>query len=373
MAITTLIPYGQRANIWRVQADLGIDPKRLLHVRQTVDNYLSLQRGEKVHFWNAILPENRAFENRRAYLDLMSWIVDQHGSLGEEQQRDLEAGIRLHDIGYARSPGGDHPQRGYELLHDKEILKMLDLPSCYDYGTISAVAGYHGLFSDVGYLYKPDLISSFSPPQQISIAIMSALDSTAKPLKEGGFHSMLFSHLLHRYQKLLTDPSLTAEERIQQLLGPMNYVWLEDSDAQEVNARVKEEGLKEMKGFNILISQTIFHCWPLLKDLITPTVEFAASFYTPVEPAHISHLVAFLRVMSQVLESADPEGDVIVETGFNYFDFASRPPYLAALRKDLTDPEARLERTGEGTFVFGRQEIRTGSGKIILSSNPALF
>ena len=132
----------------------------------------------------------------------------------------------------------------------------------YDMDTVLNVVKYHGLFSDVGFLYRPDMISSFDLPTRISLAVMGALDSTAKPLREGGFHSMLFSRLLRRYQKLLKNPSITFEEKLQQLFGPMNYVWLEDTHAEALTARIEEEGLKGESGFEALAGRTYFRCWP---------------------------------------------------------------------------------------------------------------
>ncbi|MFA5098387.1 MAG: hypothetical protein WC490_07190 [Candidatus Margulisiibacteriota bacterium] len=366
MARTTLMPHSDRTNIWRTQIGLGIGRERLLHVRQTVSNYLALRSCEGERFWNAILPENRAYESRKTYLDLMSWLFDEHRVLDWQQQRDLEAGIRLHDIGYARSAGADHPEQGYEVLRDPEIQKELGLSSIYDMDTVLNMVKYHGLFSDVGFLYRPDMISSFNFPTRISLAVMGALDSTAKPLKEGGFHSMLFSRLLRRYQKLLENPSITFEEKLQQLFGPMNYVWLEDTHAEALTAGIEEEGLKGESGFEALAGRTYFRCWPLLKDLITPQIEFASSFYTPVDPSHIPHLVSFLMVMARLLGKAAPQNDVMVDTAFNYFDFSLRPSYLASLRKDLSDPASELGQIDDCTFGFGNQKISFLGDQILL-------
>lgn len=351
MKTTSLLTYGERRRIYQVQRKLGIKPDRLAHVRQTAVNFQKMRQGKKGAFWAAMLPENRRYEDRRTYLTQIEWLIGSLNILDQEQMCSLEAGVRLHDIGYANSSGGDHPEAGYQILtKGDEIWSQLSLSPPAGRAMISQIIKYHGLFVDIGYLFPPEIIASFSPEEKTYLMIMNALDNTAK-VKAGGFHSMVFSRMLKRFKDFTAGEGLfPPEERIQQLFGPMHFTWLTEKDLTVLDKSLEAEGIKQTRGFDLLMAKTYFHCWPLLKDLITPDICFSTSYYTPLNPDYAPHFARFLSVLAQVIEQLNPSSDIFIDTAFNYFDFKNRPPFLCRLRENLMSGNLDVVQDDEVNF-----------------------
>ena len=355
MKTTSLLSYGERRRIYRTQADLGIPANRLAHVRQVGTNHLKLAQGKNGAFYAALLPENRQYEDRKPYLQRINWLQQYLAALDHGAQTALEAGVRLHDIGYAVDSGGSHPEAGYQMLQGESGLKLwaqLSLSSSTDREMISQIVRHHGIFTDIGFLYQSEALKTFDQREQIVLMLMSALDSTAKP-KGNKFHSMLFSRQLIRYQHFLEDGAvLTGADKIQQLFGPINFCWLTEGNQTLLDKALDKDGTKDQNGFAVVLDRTYFHCWPLLKDLVTPEVSFAATYHTPFNPAYASHFARFLTVISQVVERFADSPTIIIDTDFNYYDFEARPPFLSRLRKALTSPDAELIEQSKDTLTY---------------------
>lgn len=358
MRSTSLLSYGERRRINLVQQRLGISPARMAHISQTNANWLKLLRGEKKSFWQMMLPENRRFEDRKTYLSHIEWLVDTKGSLSLEDQRNLEIGIRLHDIGYAVTNGGDHPQKGEVLLRDDIICSSLGLFSPNNRKLISSIVGYHGFFTDIGFLFPADKIKQFDSEEIKSLAIMCALDSTSKPFGSR-FHNMLFSRILER----IISPDISTEDRIRQLFGPPNVVWLEENDFSTFHKLLEKTGTLSEPGFETILNNTYFLCWPVLKDLVTPEViPYNHKIFIDFDPECASDLARFLFVVSRVIDKLAPSERIEVNTGFDYFK-GNRPLFLERLRRNLEgenlDPVQRSKnefRVGDITFKVEKAE-----------------
>jgi len=376
MTSVSLLTHGERTRINTVQKNLGIQPNRLAHVRQVIDNFFKLCREKKGAFYNAITPENRRFEDRQAYLERIQWLCDSLKDLNINQRTSLEAGIRLHDIGCTLTSGGDHPEQGYKLLQGKsgnQIFRKLRLSSTTDFEWISSIVRYHGLFTDIGFLYPPEIINKFSLAERKALVIMSGLDSTAKPFDKG-FHSMLFSRLLTRYRRFLEEGGyLGPEEKLQQLFGPINYVWLKDDDLTILGKAIDTEGLKGERGFNLILGQTYFWCWPLLKDLVTPDISFSTTYFTPFKSDYASHFARFLLLIAQLIEKLEPSSEIIVDTAFNYYNFENRPPFLSILREIFESTKTQIKQVGKTQFVCQKLRFQVekqgDSQKILISAS----
>ncbi|KAF0135147.1 MAG: hypothetical protein FD145_285 [Candidatus Saganbacteria bacterium] len=151
-------------NIYQVQGKIGVSQKRLAHVKEVTRNFLHLLKGKKLSFYLQMLPENRAFEDKKTYLDHMQWILGHLNSLSPSEIRDLEAGVRLHDIGYAGGSvgGGNHPEVGSRMLEDISLWSSLKLNPAISQDAVRLVVEYHGLFTDIGYLYPQTVTEKFS-------------------------------------------------------------------------------------------------------------------------------------------------------------------------------------------------------------------
>ena len=411
--------------------------RRLIHVAQVIKNFKILKEGTIKDFYSQLTEKNRKLENESDYLYNLdglrnlyhklpqpvisrntiraifgrdtSWeclfenatdkilvfksdaakiihkkfkepiLSEKLLQLLEQAQNQtiekpaFEAGVMLHDIGYAKSAGADHSEKGYEMLNDPAIQDTLALTSTNDFDTISMMARYHGFFSDIGYLYPPKEAFKLPLSHQICLAVMNALDSTARPFGKNAFHSMLFSRVLKRLNRFVSDGNFTIppEDRLRQLFGPLNYVWLDENDKNKLVESLELSGLIGKYGFHLLLEKAYFHCWGLVKDIITPQISFAEDYYTEIKDEYIPHLTCFLAVVSNILKELDPQRDVIVDTDprLNYNNFANRDPYLNYLRNDLSIISAKSLigaaikvsdkiKTTSGGYKFGRQLFR---------------
>lgn len=290
-----------------------------------------------------------------------------HSFLEESRRQTIdygtfEAGILLHDIGYARSLGASHAEEGMRMLQDPAIQADLALDPSRDFNIISKMAGNHGIFSDIGSFYSPDSVLEFPLSTKIALAVINALDSTAKPLGSNGFHSMLFSRVIDRLKWFIEGGNFTISphEKLRQLFGPINYVYLNDEDKAVLDEAVEKSGLAGSRGFNFLLEKALFNCWGLVKDIITPKITFARDYYTTIKDAnnqyiYLPHLIAFFSIISEILDRVNNEnpltGDYITDVNdkkplaghcfietdpaLNYDDFNSRAAYLSYLRNDL--------------------------------------
>ena len=350
--------HAEQQRIWQVQLDIGISPSRLAHVRKTVEFLGKLRRGKVGAFYCALLPENRRYEDRKAYLSRINWVQEKFQALDATARGNLDAGMRLHDIGYAVTPGGNHPEEGYLLLRrDAAIWAKLGLPPSINKATIELITKYHGFFTDIGFLYPAELTSIFSPDQKAMLAVVSALDSTAKPIGDK-FHSILFSRLLERYSRFSEEGAkLDRTDRLRQLFGPCNYVWLETKDLTALDKAIAVSGLDKMAGFAKLVDEAYFWCWPLIKDLVAERVEISGSYYVPVNQEYLPQLVNLLVLLAGVVEKTGGAKKLVVDTEFNYVPLASRPLILEKLRTDLGRVDQRLTEIKPDTFVSGENLV----------------
>lgn len=189
------------------------------------------------------------------------------------------------------------------------------------------------------------------------LIVMNALDSTAKsyldrtaePYKER-FHNMLFSRILEQYQKLISGQVLSLERRFQSLFGPINYCWLEDNDLTFFDKQIGIIGLRNAPGFNTLMESTFFLCWPLLKDLITPEIKDASTFFTPMKEEYAVDLARFLYVIAMVVEKIKAPSRIVVDAQIDYFTKDNRPPLLNRIRNSLANANLDLLPSGDNTF-----------------------
>jgi hypothetical protein len=349
-----MLSVAERRRVWHIQKKIGISAERLAHVKQTVEFLGKLRRGDLGSFYSAMLPENRRYEDRSAYLSRIRWVRERDLSLSSAERTDLEAGLRLHDIGYATGAAGDHPEQGYLLLHkNAELWSKLRLTSVNSRAQVEFIVRYHGFFTDIGFLYPAELMKAFSGAEKAALVVINSLDSCAKPIKEK-FHNMLFSRLLDRYVRFLEQgTALTEQERLQQLFGPCNYVWLEDRDLTALDKLIDAQKLRSEPGFKALIERGYFICWPLVKDLVTPEIAINNAYFTPVKDEYLPQLVNLLALLSRIAERAPAAEKVWIDTDFSYSDISARQPKIDRLRSDLAKPRTELVEAADGFFLYG--------------------
>lgn len=359
MATVSLLTCGERSRIWQLHRQLDIPAPRLAHIRQVTTNYMEMRRGSLGRFYRILSPENRKFEDKKAYDEKIGWLFDTHNRITPENQANLEAGIRLHDIGYGGRSDKDHEEVGGEMLQDGRIFKKLRLSAALSEERIKTIVRFHGLYTDIGFLYKPETVAAIDPQAQLSLYITSAVDSTAKPLSNGRFHSMLFSRLIERYMEFdRKGVTVSVQNRLRQLFGPINYVWLDDKGMDGLD---NTEGCRELKartGFRMMVERSFVNCWPLFKDLVTPEISFATDYYTRTNPMLFPDLLNLLSALSDIMEERDSGKDFLIMTdpSINYRDFANRPAVVSAVRRSFADRNASLSQNEEDIYSFG--EIR---------------
>lgn len=347
--------------LFNLNTQVGINADRLGHIAGVVKAAVKIGERDFDYFWQLMIPANRQFESADVYRRNLNWVFDIYARLNPAARIDLEAGAHLHDLGYALASGADHNEAGTKVVADlwpevTQILPGLSLDR------MIKIIRYHGLLNDVGYQFLPSELKRFSQEELDILALIGVMDNVAKPWanpqSETEYRSMLFSRIVARFQQLLTDPdNFDLNARLQSVFGPITYVWLKDSDHELLKQAVEKSGLPRQPGYKTIMNKTLVYCWPLFKDLVTPKVEFASSFYTPLEPANLASFVALLQRLSDLIEQAwagrpQPE-EIIVETGTNYFPFENRTLYLAAVRR--------------GDFSLTLQDPDKPQSKIILS------
>lgn len=377
MAATSLLSYGEKTRILQLHRQLGISAPRINHIRQVTTSYLEMRRGNSGYIYRALSPDNRKFEDKSNYAGLIGWLFDTHNTITPENQANLEAGIRLHDIGYAGRSDQNHEEVGGEMLQDGMIFNVLRLSPSLDTDIIRTLVRYHGLYSDVGFLYKPETARSLDPQTQQSLYIMSAVDTTAKPLSNGKFHSMLFSRMLERYMEFQEKGvTVSAQSRLRQLFGPINYVWLDDKGMDKLNNTAGCQELKERAGFRIMVERTFVNCWPLFKDLTTPEISFATSYYTETNPAFFPDLLKLLSALSDIIEAIDTGKDFLIMTdqSADYRDFNKRPPFLSAIRASLAEQDPKITQTEKDVYSQGniRFTVSDQADKTVIGINNQL-
>jgi len=361
MATASLLTRGERSRIWQLHRQLDIPAPRLAHIRQAVTNYLEMRRGNSGHFYRILSPENRGFEDKKDYTEKIAWLFDTHNEITPENQANLEAGIRLHDIGYGGRSDKDHEEVGGEMLQDGSIFKKLRLSPALTEERIKTIVRFHGLYTDIGFLYKPETVAAIDPQAQQSLYIMSAIDSTAKPLSNGRFHSMLFSRLIERYMEFnRKGVTVSAQSKLQQLFGPINYVWLDDEGMNRLNNTEGCQEIKAREGFRMMVERSFVNCWPFFKDLVTPEISFATDYYTRTNPKFFPDLLKLLSALSDIMEERDSGKDFLIMTdpSINYRDFANRPAVVSAARRSFAGKDASLSKDRAGVYSLGEIKFR---------------
>jgi hypothetical protein len=373
MTVSSALSRAQIKFIYEHQKALNLGEARLAHVKKVAGNFMLFKSGKLEKIFNAMLPHNRCFEDRAEYLGLLSELHRLFSGTKEGGRAPFEAGLRLHDIGYAIGNAGDHPEKGYEILSREDGKKIFDKINISDPAQrafVSTMVRYHGLLTDIGFLYPIEILKSFSFEEKVLLAVASGMDATAKPY-EKGFHSMLFSRLLKRYFRFLNESTpLSPEEKLQQLFGPINYAWLKNEDAATLSQAV---ALRRSRAHDEVMQNVYFHCWSLLKDLITPTVQFAATFYTPFSAHNASDFAKFLFVIGRTIELSGLAPRYTVDTSIKYLGLKSeeKQPIIDRIRGDLRSDIQDVEQIDERTFAYGGLRLyvekSVGSHKITLS------
>lgn len=348
------LPAVTARRLFNLNGRVGIGEDRLRHIAGVVEATVKIGQGDFTYSWGRLIPANRECESMADYRQKMDWVFDVYDGLDQNARIDLEAGALLHDLGYARAVGAEHNEEGVKVLAEvwpetERILRGLSQDR------MNKMIRYHGLLNDVGYQFLPGELKRFTKEELDLLALLGIADNMAKPWtnpqSDVEYRSMLFARTIARFQQLLTAPDkFDMRERLRSVFGPITYVWLKDDDYRLLLKEIEASGLPKRDGYHIIMNNVLMYCWPLFKDLITPRVEFATSFYTPLEPKNLAAFIELLHRLSDQLERSWDDGEqpaeIIVGTETDYFPFGSRDRYLAAVRRGdyelISQPPARL-------------------------------
>lgn len=354
------VTQAMQAAIKGLHVERGVAKKRMAHINQVTDNLLRLKAGNTQFFYDAMLPEDRVFEDEAGYKKSVEKLHTLLAGLPGKAERLLEIGTRLHDIGYSMSDMPDHCLYGAEIMEAAGTAKKIGLSDTEDIGFVSDIIRYHGLFTDIGLSFRPETLTGISDTRKRGLAIITFLDSTAKQ-NEKDFYSIAYSRLIDRiFQILGGDIKSLKNERIRQVFGPISYCWLNDRDYSEVLACLKGEGVTESKGFKELEERGLFDCWPIFTDILSEGAEFTNSCYIPLGPGMVPVFASFLKALSQVASETEGRGDIKVATRLNSFDSNKRRPLIEEVIESSGSPiktEGDITRMGSVLFEL-KQEGR---------------